>query len=385
MDNKKPYKIVFVGGGTGGHISPNIAIIDEIKKVCKKKDIFVDFLYIGRMSGIEKEIVEKKGIIFKGIFTGKLRRYWHWRNFTDLFLILMGFIQSFFILLFNRPKIIFAKGGFVTVPFCLAAVLLRIPFVIHESDSFLGLSNKILLPFAKKLYLGFPPEAYESSLKLSIRHANKILFTGNPVREEIFESHIDKKLFCTKYGLNPRKKIIFVFGGSQGAEGINKLIGELIGKIVPKYILLHATGRENENYFKEGFFDLSEKDRNDYLVFGYVREEMADFLNNADLVISRAGANAIAEIIVLKKPSIIIPFPYASSDHQKKNASFLQKNTVASVLDEKFLTPEGLLEEIDFLIKDRKVREKMIKNMKNIFPSNSSKLIAEDILKIASN
>lgn len=194
-------KIIFVGGGTLGHVLPNIAIINELKKVSKRQGVLMDFLYIGRINGIEKDVIEKQGIKYKGIFTGKLRRYWSWRNFSDPFLILFGFIQSFLVLLINRPKIIFAKGGFVTVPFGLAAATLRVPFVIHESDSLLGLSNKILAPFAKKLYLGFPPEAYDS-LNLSINKANKILFTGNPVRGEIFSKRIPRKLFCTKYGLN---------------------------------------------------------------------------------------------------------------------------------------------------------------------------------------
>jgi len=368
--------MVFVGGGTQGHVSPNLAIISEIKKIAQKKNLWIDFLYVGRKGGIEKEIVEKQGLKYKGIFTGKLRRYWSWRNFSDPFLILIGLLQSFLILIFNRPNLVFAKGGFVTVPFGLACALLQVPLVIHESDSRLGLSNKILQPFAKRIYLGFPPEAYVNRLMLS-----KIFFSGNPVREEIFNNQLSKKDFYEKYGLNKKKKVIFVFGGSQGAGAINKLIDQLISRIVKKYILIHSTGREHENYFKEGFFDLNEKDRKDYLVFGYIGNEMPEFLNNADLIISRAGANSVAEIIAAEKPSIIIPLSSAAGDHQKKNAEYLERKKVAAVLEEKNLTPDKLWKEIDFLINNKKATNAMIKNMENVFPRNSGRVIAEDILK----
>lgn len=373
-------KIIFVGGGTGGHVQPNLAIIDDLTKILKKRGISPDLLYIGRFKGIEKELVGNLGIRYKGIFTGKLRRYWSWRNISDVFLVGLGFIQSLFILLFNRPKLVFAKGGFVTVPFCLACALLRVPFILHESDTVLGLSNKILLPFAKKIYLGFPSEVYGSRVTIK-----KALFTGNAVRREVTDAQRDKDGFYKKYGLNEKKKVIFVFGGSQGAGGINRLINELIPTLVKKYVLIHATGRAHENYFKEGFLDLDEKDRSDYLVFGHVAGELGEFLANADLIISRAGANSIAEIISLKKVSIIIPYPLSSADHQKRNAAYLQKNGIASVLDEKLLNVSNLEEEIDFLISDKKVRNSMVRSMENIFPENSSRIIAQDILDLVAD
>ncbi|HRY60518.1 MAG TPA: undecaprenyldiphospho-muramoylpentapeptide beta-N-acetylglucosaminyltransferase [Patescibacteria group bacterium] len=368
-------KIIFVGGGTGGHVLPNIAIIDDLMKISKKKGIDIDFIYIGRFFGIEKRIVLSRGIRYKGIFAGKWRRYGNWRNYTDLLLIALGFIQSIFILLLNRPKIIFAKGGFVTVPLCMAAALLRIPFLIHESDSILGLSNKILLRFAKKIYLGFPVEEYQN---LPI---GKCVFTGNPVREEISSIVENKQKFYKKYGLNPKKPIVFVFGGSQGSSAINKHINEILDKLVAKYVLIHQTGVKEANYFKQGYFELDEKDRKDYLIYSHIGEEMGEMMANADLVVSRAGANSIAEIIALKKIAIIIPLPSAAADHQSMNAQFLKEIGVASILDEKFLDGEKFLEEIDFMIKDKKTRNRMIKNMESIFPENSSKIIAEEIIK----
>jgi len=257
----------------------------------------------------------------------------------------------------------------------MAAALLRIPFLIHESDSILGLSNKILLRFAKKIYLGFPVEEYQN---LPI---GKCVFTGNPVREEISSIVENKQKFYKKYGLNPKKPIVFVFGGSQGSSAINKHINEILDKLVAKYVLIHQTGVKEANYFKQGYFELDEKDRKDYLIYSHIGEEMGEMMANADLVVSRAGANSIAEIIALKKIAIIIPLPSAAADHQSMNAQFLKEIGVASILDEKFLDGEKFLEEIDFMIKDKKTRNRMIKNMESIFPENSSKIIAEEIIK----
>lgn len=371
-------KIIFVGGGTGGHVSPNIAIIEELKNITEGKEIALDLLYVGRRKGIELELIEKYGLKYKGIFTGKLRRYFHIKNLSDIFLMFAGFIQSFFILLFNRPRIIFAKGGFVTVPFCLAATVLRIPFVIHESDSILGLSNKILLPFAKKVYLGFPVNAYK---EISVK---KTYFSGNPVRSEILNAKKNKKEFFQKYKLDETKKTIFVFGGSQGAGRINELVYESLDNIVSHYNLIQQTGERHEEYFKTKRKFLDDKERKRYLPLGYIDIELKDFLNNADLIISRAGANSIAEVIAVKKPSILIPLSSAASDHQTNNAMFLQKNGIASVLDEKILTSEKLYEEIEFLMGDKKMRDSMVNSMENIFPENSVEIIAEDILKMAS-
>jgi UDP-N-acetylglucosamine--N-acetylmuramyl-(pentapeptide) pyrophosphoryl-undecaprenol N-acetylglucosamine transferase len=369
---KNSFKIIFVGGGTGGHVLPNLAVIESLKKLSDKKNIPLELLYIGRRNAFEEKTVSAFEIKYKGIFTGKLRRYGSWRNISDIFLILLGMIQSFLILLFNRPKLIFAKGGFVTVPFCLAATILRIPFVVHESDSVVGLSNRILLPFAKKIYLGFPIENYN---RLPIK---KSLFTGNPIRTSIFTNKESKKIFCKKYELDDNKKIILVLGGSQGAEQINILINELVPTLIKKYVLIHVTGRTNNV-----IYNLEEKYERNYLTFdGIDSNAIGSFIGNADVIISRAGANSISELIALKKVAVLIPLQLAASDHQKRNAKFLQKNGVASVLDEKFLNAETLYEEIEFLMNDKKTRDSMIKNMENIFPSDSSKLIAQDLLSL---
>jgi len=261
------------------------------------------------------------------------------------------------------------------VPFCIAAWILRVPIVIHESDSVVGLSNRILLRFAKKIYLGFPVEEYQN---LPI---GKCIFTGNPVREEIAGMKENKERFYKKYGLNSKKPVIFVFGGSQGSSAINRYINEILDRLVSKYVLIHQTGEKEANYFKQGYFELDEKDRKDYLVYSHIGEEMGEMMANADLMVSRAGANSISEILALKKIAVIIPLPSAAADHQNANARFLKESGVASVLNEELMDSEQLLDEIEFLIKDKKTRNRMIKNMESIFPENSSRIIAEEILR----
>jgi len=370
-------KVVFTGGGTAGHVSPNLAIIEELKKICQRKHIDLDILYIGRLFGIEKNLVENEGIRYKGIFSGKFRRYWDWRNFTDPFLIVLGFLQSFFILLFYRPHIIFAKGGFVTVPVGIAGFLLRISLIIHESDSVLGLSNKILLRFCTKIALGFPLEVYSAFL------LKKGIFTGNPVRQEIKRNILEKKELSAKYGFDKKRPVILILGGSQGAQRINEFIDNILNKLLDKYVVVHSAGEKGAGYFKEKRAKMEEEDKRNYLVFSFIKEEIGSFLNIADLVVSRAGANAIAEIIYLKKPSILIPYPFAASDHQRKNAHFLSQKGIASLLEEEHLNSWKLWEEIEYLMENKKERKKMIQNMGEVFAENSAKKIAEEIMGVS--
>ena len=368
-------KALFTGGGTAGHVAPNIAVIEELTKIAKRRDVDLDILYVGRFRGIERDLILKERLKYKGVFSGKIRRYFSWRNFTDPILVFFGFFQSIFIVFSFKPDVVFAKGGFVTVPVGLAAWIRKIPLIVHESDSMLGLSNKVLSKIATRLALGFPLELYRG-IPLS-----KAIFTGNPVRKDVKEFDLNRDELCAKYGFNKRWPFLLVLGGSQGAQRINELIDSILEKMVSTYTVVHSVGAKGAGHFKERRAMMKEDLKKNYLAFSFIQEEMGDFLNAADLIISRAGANAISEILFVKKPSILIPFPYASSDHQNKNALFLQKEGLASVLEERHLTGYKLLEEIDYLLANKKEMEKMIGNMEEKFSINSEKLIAEEILK----
>jgi len=179
-------KALFTGGGTAGHVAPNIAVIEELTKIAKRRDVDLDILYVGRFRGIERDLILKERLKYKGVFSGKIRRYFSWRNFTDPILVFFGFFQSIFIVFSFKPDVVFAKGGFVTVPVGLAAWIRKIPLIVHESDSMLGLSNKVLSKIATRLALGFPLELYRG-IPLS-----KAIFTGNPVRKDVKEFDLNR-------------------------------------------------------------------------------------------------------------------------------------------------------------------------------------------------
>ncbi len=378
LDEKKMIKVLLTGGGTGGHVFPALTVAEEILALAEKKKTEIDFLYIGTLFGMEKKIVKEKGIAYRGILSGKLRRYLDWRNITDGFLISAGFFQALTILKKYQPNIVFAKGGFVTVPVVLAARILKIPVIAHESDSVMGLANRLILPFVKKMALGFPPDIYK---KIPVA---KTIFTGNPVRDDILQSDLKKDELFERYHFYRNRKIILVLGGSQGSSAINDMVDNVLDELLEKYIVVHATGNLGYQYFREKREGLSERLKANYLIFDYIGKELGRFLVHSDLLISRAGANTLAEIVTLEKIAIVIPLPSAASDHQRKNAMFFQKQGLAVVMDEGAFSREDFLTEIERLLHDKNAREEMKQKMDNIFPRDSARQIAKEIFVIIS-
>lgn len=304
-------KIAFTGGGTAGHITPNIALIEDLRK---EYEIF----YIGMKNSMEEDLITKEGIKFYGINGGKLRRYFDFKNFTDLFKIFIGLVQSFFILGKNRPKILFSKGGFVSCPVVWAAWLWRIPVIIHESDMTPGLANKLALPFAKNIAFSFPEtEKYLDK--------NKSIYTGLPIRKALFSGDKEKGLNLSNFlGTKP---IILVVGGSQGSKYINDLIRKNLDELLDLYEICHICGK--------GQIDNSLINRVGYKQFQYVNEELKDLLIMSDLIISRAGATFIFEILALKKLNILIPLSKkASRGDQILNAQSFENSNFSKVIQE---------------------------------------------------
>lgn len=369
-------KVVLTGGGTGGHVFPALAVADKIQEIADQKVVEVEFFYIGSLFGMEKQVVKEKGIEYKGIFTGKLRRYLDWRNITDGFLIIAGFSQALLFLKKNKPDVIFAKGGFVTVPVILAARILHIPILAHESDSVMGLSNKLILPFVKKMALGFPPEVYQ---KLPVA---KTIFTGNPVRSDVLGSDLNREELFERYHFYRGRKIILVMGGSQGSKAINKMVDDVLEEFLEEYVIVHSTGKLDFPFFRDRRDNMPERLRANYLLFDYIGKELGRFMAHSDLLIARAGANTLAEIIALKKIAILIPLPSAASNHQRKNAMFFQRNGLAEVMEEEVFDRNDFLSRIKDLICDKSTREGMKEKMKNIFPPDSAAEIAKEIFNI---
>lgn len=326
--------IAFTGGGTGGHIYPGLAVADELKIFSKQNNKTIKIMWIGCSKGMDKKIVETASSsdgtsiadIFFGIPSGKLRRYFSLKNFTDLFRIFAGFVKSFYILKKQKPAILFSKGGFVSVPPCFAAKILKIPVFTHECDFTLGLANKINFKFAKKMFVSYE----ETKNKLDSENQKKILVTGNPVRPVFYHTNSKNGLSFAGISENHQKPILLVLGGSSGAKQINNLVYENLDYLCENFIVIHQTGLINNSENEEK--NLKEK-YSDYKPFSFIYKEMPDVLSCSDIVLSRAGANSIWEAAVLKKPMVLIPLcGNGTRGDQVDNSKFFEEKGGAIML-----------------------------------------------------
>lgn len=315
--------IVFTGGGTAGHVAPNIALIKEFSH--KGWEI----AYIGSAQGIEKQMIESLKIPFYGVSSGKLRRYLSFKNLLDPFKILLGIAQSFFLLNKLKPDVIFSKGGFVAFPVVVGAWLKRIPVVAHESDMSPGLANRLCFPFVNKICLTF------EAGKKHFKKQDKIEITGTPIREQLFTGNSDNGLALC--GFNADKPCLLAIGGSLGAGSINRIIREALPQLIKEYQVIHICGK--------GKLEPSLAAQTEYKQFEYVNEELAHLFAAASVVVSRAGANSLYEILALGKPHILIPLPAeVSRGDQIQNARYFQKLGISLVIDDRSLNADTLLQ-----------------------------------------
>lgn len=349
-------KIILTGGGTAGHVIPNIAIIPKLRE--KGYEI----IYIGSKNGIEKELISSQNIKYYGINTGKLRRYFDINNFKDPFRIIKGVFEASKIIKDEKPNVIFSKGGFVTIPVILGGFKNRVPIVSHESDITPGLANKIAMPFIKKICTTFPEtEKYIDKKKLE--------FTGTPVRKELFlGSEIKGRNICN---FKNNKPVILIMGGSQGSVFINDLIRKNLGKLLLKFNIIHICGKNN--------LDNNLLNKEGYLQYEYVKDEQPHLFKVSDLIISRAGSNSIYEILALKKPNILIPLSRrASRGDQILNAESFSKRGFSEFIEEENIKSFEDLNDIINKVYNNK--EKYIKNM-SIGDNNPIEKIVDVIVK----
>ena len=324
-------KIILTGGGTAGHVTPNMALIPELKK--KGYEI----KYVGSYTGIEKKLIEEMGVEYQGISSGKLRRYFSMKNFSDPFRVLKGFKEAKKIMKDYNPSIVFSKGGFVSVPVVLAAKKYKIPVIIHESDMTPGLANRIAMKGASVICHNFPETA--ASLP-----DGKAVLTGSPIREEL--RHGDKAAGLKSSDFTPDKPVIMVMGGSLGAVAVNNAIRGALDELLDKYQIIHLCGK--------GKLDESLKNIPGYKQFEYVKSELTNYFAAADLLVSRAGANAICEIAALQKPNILIPLSRkASRGDQILNANSFKKQGFSEVIEEEDVTKESLVNMINQVYDNR--------------------------------
>lgn len=318
-------KIILTGGGTAGHVTPNLALLPELK------ERGYEIHYIGTYNGIERKLIEGAGIPYDGISSGKLRRYFDLKNFTDPFRVLKGYGQALRLMKKYRPDVVFSKGGFVAVPVVLAAKHYKVPTIIHESDMTPGLANKICIPSAVKVCCNFPET-------LPCLPADKAVLTGSPIRKELLEG--DRLTGLQYAGLSANKPVILVIGGSLGSVAVNKAVRAILPKLLDTYQVIHICGKGN--------LDESLIGREGYVQYEYVDAPLRHLFAAADLIISRAGANSICEILALRKPHILIPLSAAASrGDQILNAHSFEKQGFSTVLEEENLTDETLLQAIE--------------------------------------
>ncbi|MBQ1598029.1 MAG: undecaprenyldiphospho-muramoylpentapeptide beta-N-acetylglucosaminyltransferase [Lachnospiraceae bacterium] len=351
-------KIILTGGGTAGHVTPNIALIPALKEAGYEVE------YIGSYKGMERELIERQGIPYHGINSGKLRRYFDWKNFSDPFRVLQGYFQAKKLMRRLKPDVVFSKGGFVSVPVVMAASAKHIPAIIHESDMTPGLANRLAVKGATKVCCNFPET-------VKYLPEGKAVLTGSPIRQELL--HGSKPLALQFTGLTGTKPILLIIGGSLGSVFINNAIRESLDELLKTFEIIHLCGKGN--------LDESLKGKSGYVQYEYISEELPDLFAAADLIISRAGANAICELLALHKPNILIPLSRnASRGDQILNANSFKKQGFSYVIEEEDVTSDSLFAAIHEVHENR---ASYIKAMEESGQMDSIKTIVDLIQSIS--
>lgn len=342
-------KIVLTGGGTAGHVTPNIALLPGLQ------ELGYEVHYIGSYEGIESKLIADFNIPYYGISTGKFRRYLDPKNFSDPFRVIKGYTEARKILKELKPDIVFSKGGYVSVPVVRAAASLKIPCIIHESDMTPGLANKLCIPVAKKVCCNFPET-------MQYIPEDKAVLTGSPIREELSKGN--KIAALDLCGFDANTPVIMVIGGSLGAANVNKAVRDALPELLKDFQVVHICGKDK--------IDNMLLTTKGYKQFEYVKAELKDIFAMADVVISRAGANAICELLALQKPNLLIPLMAGSRGDQILNARSFESQGYSKVLMEDDITTQLLVDSVHELYFNKKI---FIDAMSNSHQKNSIKSI----------
>lgn len=333
----KVKKIVLTGGGTAGHVFPHIAILPELKEQGWSVS------YVGSY-GLEKDLIQATGIPYRAISSGKLRRYVSYENMLDFFKVIFGCIQAFLYLRQEKPELVYSKGGFVSVPVAVAAWALRIPVITHESDYSPGLANRIIAKVAKVILYSFPETK-------KFIHGTKSCLTGIPIRSELRNGDFEQGLKLCKFDKLEKKPVVLVMGGSLGAEAINLSLKAALPELLIKFHVVHLCGRGKTIDFQ----------REGYASFEFLSKELGDVLALADVVVGRAGANSIFELMALNKPMLLIPLERGSRGDQVQNANYFAKKNWAHMIQEAQLNADSFIHAIEHLFE---AKEQVINSQK---------------------
>ena len=348
-------KIFFTGGGTAGHVTPNIALIRELTS-----DFEIG--YVGESSSVEEKLISSIPVPFFQIKSGKLRRYFSLKNISDLFKVVVGFFQSLRLCITERPDLVFSKGGYVAVPLVFAARVLNIPIIAHESDVTPGLANKLTFPFCSKICLTFP--AKEGQLSDS-----RVVLSGTPLRKALIDADAQKGLRLLKFDNN--QPILLIFGGSKGARFLNELVYRLRDKLLESFNVVHITGEGNGS---------PEREKEGYIQKDFLNNDFGDVLAAASVVVSRAGANSIYELLALRKPHLLVPLPKSRSrGDQLENARKFCELGYSRFMEEELLTDDIFIQEVRKLMANKTSIEKQLANFE---APNAVSIIVKEIKKI---
>jgi UDP-N-acetylglucosamine--N-acetylmuramyl-(pentapeptide) pyrophosphoryl-undecaprenol N-acetylglucosamine transferase len=367
-------RIAITGGGSGGHTSAAVGIVQALVEAGAEKR---QILWIGSARGIESKVAERESIPFKTISVGKLRRYWSRDNLIDIPRIIRGTLQSWSILRRYRPSIVVGTGGFVSVPVVAAARLLRIPIVVHEQTIIPGLANRIASRFASVVLLAFQESAVYFPDK-------KVVVVGNPLRSELRKSLPARAESLDRLGLDSRFPVLYVTGGAQGANAINKAIADALPDLLMRWQIIHQCGDKamefGEAYLNEMALALDPDTRRRYLVRPYIGAEIVDVFTVADVLVSRSGAATINEITRIGLPAILVPYPLSVANEQDRLARMLERAQAAIVIDQSSLTKESLLIALEKLGKEE--RDTMREKARALAPQNVEERITRAILEM---
>jgi len=365
-------KILLTGGGTAGHLLPLLIVVEELRK----RDPEAQFLFVGPKSDFNESLAAY-GIEVREVEAGKWRRYLSLKNLSDLFRTLVGIDEAIFYMLKFRPDAVLSKGGFASVPAVLGAWMLHLPVLTHESDTVPGWANRLIGRCADKVFISFPGAG-----KYFVR--SKVVLSGNPVRADL--SAGDRARGRESFDLHEEMPTLLVFGGSQGAQHINQFLLGVMGDVLTKYQVIHVCGANNYDELKQKVAGLPTELKRRYRVYPYLQEEMKDAFALSDLVVSRAGANSLAEIIALQKPALVIPLPSAANNHQYLNAKHFAEAGLVLMAEEKELAGGRLLDRLGELDARRgELAAKLAEYNAGLGGKRPAEIIAEEVLKLANN
>jgi UDP-N-acetylglucosamine--N-acetylmuramyl-(pentapeptide) pyrophosphoryl-undecaprenol N-acetylglucosamine transferase len=369
-------RILLTGESAAGHLSPIIAVYESIKEITEEQSISepLEFLLISSKSHFLREMFEEIGIPYKIIKAPKRRQHFSLQKIIDVFRAIIGFFQSAIYVFDYMPDVIFSKGGYVSFPVVFWGWLFRIPVVIHESDAVASSLDAFMFRFAKKVAVSFKntEDIYDSP---------KMFFSGNPVRSFITKG--DKEKSMKDFALDEEKPVVFVMGGSEGAERINSLILDILPELLKKYQIIHQCGIGNYDNVRSTVEKMNISNMNDYHLFPFFKQRIADVYAVCDLIISRAGANTVSEIMAVGKPSVLIPLSTAVSDKQTKNAFYYSDAGAAVLVGEKNLKPHLLLDIVNGIFQSSLKVMEMRRAARQMSCPEAGKKIAEEIIKVA--